>query len=52
VVTHDLESASFVGQKLVLLKDGELHFEGTPEEFNTSDDEFVASFRTGGKVAR
>lgn len=51
VVTHDLESASFVGQKLVLLKDGELHFEGTPEEFYSSDNEFVQSFRTGGKAA-
>jgi phospholipid/cholesterol/gamma-HCH transport system ATP-binding protein len=51
VVTHDLESAAFVGQKLVLLKDGELHFEGTPEEFYTSNNEFVKSFRTGGKVA-
>ncbi|OGC92656.1 MAG: hypothetical protein A2W25_09055 [candidate division Zixibacteria bacterium RBG_16_53_22] len=51
VVTHDLESASFVGQKLVLIKDGEVHFEGTPEEFFESENEFVKSFRTGGKVA-
>jgi phospholipid/cholesterol/gamma-HCH transport system ATP-binding protein len=51
VVTHDLESASFVGQKLALLKDGEVHFEGTPEEFFESENEFVKSFRTGGKVA-
>jgi phospholipid/cholesterol/gamma-HCH transport system ATP-binding protein len=50
VVTHDLESASFVGQKLVLIKEGELHFEGDPEEFFNSDNEFVKSFRTGGKA--
>jgi phospholipid/cholesterol/gamma-HCH transport system ATP-binding protein len=49
VVTHDIESASFVGQKLVLIRDGEVHFEGTPEEFLNSDNEFVRIFRTGGK---
>jgi phospholipid/cholesterol/gamma-HCH transport system ATP-binding protein len=49
VVTHDLESAAFVGQKLVLLKDGEVHFEGAPAEFYSSDIEFVTTFRTGGK---
>ena len=49
VVTHDLESAYFVGQKLVLLRDGEICFEGTPAEFQNSDLEFVKTFRTGGK---
>jgi phospholipid/cholesterol/gamma-HCH transport system ATP-binding protein len=50
VVTHDLESAAFVGQKLILLKDGESFFEGTPEEFQQSDLEYVKTFRTGGKA--
>ena len=50
VVTHDLESTAFVGQKLVLLRDGEIYFEGTPEEFQTSELEHVITFRTGGKV--
>jgi phospholipid/cholesterol/gamma-HCH transport system ATP-binding protein len=49
VVTHDLESAAFVGHKLVLIRDGELYFEGSPQEFQSSDLEFVKSFRTGGK---
>jgi phospholipid/cholesterol/gamma-HCH transport system ATP-binding protein len=52
VVTHDLDSAAYVGQKLVLLKDGEVHFEGTPKEFFESDNEFVETFRTGGKAVR
>ena len=51
VVTHDLESAAFVGQKLVLLRDGRICFEGTPAEFQNSDLEFVQLFRTGGKAA-
>lgn len=50
VVTHDLDSANFVGQKFVLLKDGGISFEGTPSEFNNSDNEFVKLFRTGGKA--
>lgn len=50
VVTHDLDSATFVGQKFVLLKDGGISFEGTPDEFIHSDIEFVKLFRTGGKV--
>jgi phospholipid/cholesterol/gamma-HCH transport system ATP-binding protein len=50
VVTHDLESAAFVAQKIILLKDGEAFFEGTPQEFSQSDLEFVKQFRTGGKA--
>jgi phospholipid/cholesterol/gamma-HCH transport system ATP-binding protein len=50
VVTHDLDSAIFVGQKFVLIKDGKLSFEGTPAEFMNSEIEFVRMFRTGGKA--
>jgi phospholipid/cholesterol/gamma-HCH transport system ATP-binding protein len=50
VVTHDLESAAFVAQKVILLKDGESFFEGTPQEFQQSDLEYVKIFRTGGKA--
>jgi phospholipid/cholesterol/gamma-HCH transport system ATP-binding protein len=50
VVTHDLESAAMVAQKLVLIKEGEKYFEGTPEEFQQSDIDFVKIFRTGGKA--
>ncbi len=50
VVTHDLESASFVAQKIVLLKEGEIYFEGTWDEFEQSQLEFVRTFRSGGKA--
>jgi len=50
VVTHDLDSAAMVAQKLVLIKDGGKYFEGTPEEFQRSDIDFVKIFRSGGKV--
>ncbi|MCD6163281.1 MAG: ATP-binding cassette domain-containing protein [candidate division Zixibacteria bacterium] len=50
VVTHDLESAAFIAQKTVLLKEGELIFEGDFESFTKSDIEFVKLFRSGGKA--
>ena len=49
VVTHDLESAAMVAQKIVLIKEGEKYFEGTTDEFHNSDIDFVRTFRTGGK---
>jgi phospholipid/cholesterol/gamma-HCH transport system ATP-binding protein len=51
VVTHDLESAAFVAQKVILLNDGRVYFEGTYEDFQESDEDFVMLFRSGGKVA-
>ncbi len=50
VVTHDLESAAFVAQKVILLKEGKVHFEGVYDDFLHSDDEFVRLFRSGGKA--
>lgn len=49
VVTHDLESASFVAQKVILLHEGHVIFEGGYDDFLQSDDEFVRLFRSGGK---
>jgi phospholipid/cholesterol/gamma-HCH transport system ATP-binding protein len=50
VVTHDLDSAAMVAQKIVLIKEGEKYFEGTPDEFQRSPEDFVKMFRTGGKA--
>lgn len=50
VVTHDLESAAFVAQKVILLSDGKVHFEGTYDDFKQSGEDFVKLFRSGGKV--
>jgi phospholipid/cholesterol/gamma-HCH transport system ATP-binding protein len=51
VVTHDLESAAFVAQKVILLNGGKVHFEGTYDDFRNSDEQFVKLFRMGGKVS-
>ncbi len=47
VVTHDLKCLEIVSDNIVLLKDGVIHFRGTPEDFETSSDPFVVAFRTG-----
>lgn len=49
VVTHDLKCLEIVSDKLVLLKDGFIHFQGSVEQFNGSEDPFVEAFRTGSR---
>jgi phospholipid/cholesterol/gamma-HCH transport system ATP-binding protein len=44
VVTHDMKSAYFVGDRLCLLHEGRIHFDGTPEEIIRSDDPVVRQF--------
>lgn len=46
VVTHDLHSAYFVGDRLCLLHEGKIFFDGTPEEIQKSDDPVVHQFIT------
>jgi phospholipid/cholesterol/gamma-HCH transport system ATP-binding protein len=47
VVTHDMKSAYFVGDRLCLLHQGLIMFDGTPEEMRTSDDPLVRQFEAG-----
>jgi phospholipid/cholesterol/gamma-HCH transport system ATP-binding protein len=44
VVTHDISCTKLVSNRIVLLKDGILFKEGTFEELEESDDEFVKGF--------
>jgi phospholipid/cholesterol/gamma-HCH transport system ATP-binding protein len=44
VVTHDLQSAKVIADRIVLLHQGNAVIEGTFEELERSDDEFVAEF--------
>jgi phospholipid/cholesterol/gamma-HCH transport system ATP-binding protein len=46
VVTHDLHSAYFVGDRLTLLHEGKIYFDGTPEEIQKSEDPVVRQFIT------
>jgi phospholipid/cholesterol/gamma-HCH transport system ATP-binding protein len=45
VVTHDLDEALVASDRVALLDDGRMHFEGTPAEFRTCADPGVRAFR-------
>lgn len=47
VVTHDVESAFFLGDRIALLSDGRIRALGTPEELRRSEDAEVQQFLTG-----
>lgn len=44
VVTHDLETAYRVADRIVMVVTGEVHFDGTPEELRTTQDPAVRGF--------
>ncbi|MCG8470114.1 MAG: ATP-binding cassette domain-containing protein [Gemmatimonadetes bacterium] len=44
VVTHDIRSAARIATETALLKDGQIIFNGTPEEMFSSEDSYVRTF--------
>jgi len=44
IVTHDMPCAKLVADRIVVLKDGMLTAQGTYEELEKSEDEFVRGF--------
>ncbi len=44
VVTHDLISAFYVGDRFALIRDGVAAFDGTPEQFKASSDPFIIEY--------
>ena len=44
VVTHDMNSVMEIGEKVVLLKDGKLVWQGTNQEIFKTDNEDVTNF--------
>jgi phospholipid/cholesterol/gamma-HCH transport system ATP-binding protein len=47
VVTHDMRSARRVGQRIVMLHEGKIYVEGSPEEIFSSTDPIVHNFVNG-----
>jgi phospholipid/cholesterol/gamma-HCH transport system ATP-binding protein len=43
-VTHDIAAAIKVCDRIAILKDGQIYFNGTPQEFSNSNDSFVSKF--------
>lgn len=44
IITHDMACAKHTADRLMILKDGVIHAEGSYEELEKSDDEWVRSF--------
>jgi phospholipid/cholesterol/gamma-HCH transport system ATP-binding protein len=44
IITHDMACAKVTGNRIMILKDGVIHAEGTYEELEKSKDEWVRSF--------
>ena len=44
IITHDIECAKTVANRLIMLKEGEVYKEGLLEDFENSDDELVNSY--------
>ncbi len=51
VVTHDLESAFKVGERIALLYDGRIHVAATPDELLASTDPVVQRFIRRGRIS-
>jgi osmoprotectant transport system ATP-binding protein len=43
LVTHDMAEACFFAKRVVVLREGRLHFDGSPKALLASDDPFVVS---------
>jgi phospholipid/cholesterol/gamma-HCH transport system ATP-binding protein len=49
VVTHDLHSACFTGDRIALMDEGKIAFLGTTDELTTTDNEAVRNFIARGR---
>ena len=44
IVTHDMETVFNVANKVIMINQGSIHFDGTPKELLNSKDEFIQDF--------
>jgi phospholipid/cholesterol/gamma-HCH transport system ATP-binding protein len=44
IITHDIKCALLTADRMIMLKDGEIYKEGSPDSFKFSEDEFAQSF--------
>ena len=47
VITHDMESAYHIGDRIAMLYEGQVRFEGTPDQIRASADPVVRAFIEG-----
>lgn len=44
IITHDIECARATADRVIMLSDGEVYFEGTIEDFDNSEDDLIKAF--------
>ena len=44
IITHDIECAKATGDRVIMLKDGEVYRDGSIDEFESSSDDLIQSF--------
>ncbi len=44
IITHDIECAKTVGDRFIMLKDGEVYKDGSLDEFQSDSDPFISEF--------
>jgi phospholipid/cholesterol/gamma-HCH transport system ATP-binding protein len=49
IITHDIECARTVADRIMMLKDGQVHQEGSLEDFENTSDELIASYFSSKK---
>jgi phospholipid/cholesterol/gamma-HCH transport system ATP-binding protein len=49
-VTHDMASANVIGDRVAMLHEGSVYFDGTLDEFNRSKNPIVRRFREGSVI--
>jgi phosphonate transport system ATP-binding protein len=47
VVTHELKIVNEFATRVIMLKDSNIVFDGTPKELNSSKDKYIKSFILG-----
>ncbi|RMF12853.1 MAG: ATP-binding cassette domain-containing protein [Candidatus Dadabacteria bacterium] len=46
VVTHELHYAYYIADRVILIRNGRVVFDGTPEAFRAADDPYIVEFRS------
>jgi phospholipid/cholesterol/gamma-HCH transport system ATP-binding protein len=44
IITHDIECARITGDRIIMINEGEVHAEGSLDDFENSDDPLIKSF--------
>lgn len=47
VITHEMRSVPRIADRVIFMKDGQIYWQGTPQEFEKTDDSLLQDFQNG-----